>query len=553
MIFPFSACGTEPASNPDVPDDPGVNDESSSSDDSLYIVKDGMSDYLVIRSEDSPRDLTSLCGQFYTTLVSTTGAKLKITTDYDNPEDPDKPEIIVGNCKRTVASEVLAQLGDAEFTYRVVGKNLVIIGKTDQLTILALQLFIDNFSNHIQKGVFQIPGNLNFTMNYRNYLLSQQTQGSSQKKQYSDYIDRYTETQLLDFDSVEIPSSKTASEFTASLDTVYQREGDGALRFEVTRDTHIGEALWLSDSKGEQPFVFSVEDRHKTTLKLWLYVDDVTKIACDHDSDTTVFSDQATFFFRLFDKNGGVYCWNHTLQENGWHEVELTFNVHNGVSGDFDFGHIVNFGVLVTASAGAMFEIDDLRVVKYETDYVPEQLPNGGRLISNAEYDALDGFVIQEWYGCSYDKDEKYEGKSSIRYEGNSKNSDSRAVIANLDYEMDYNNDSIVFFINPDSVTSLRSIFIELNEVQDTHEYEQSFSLEKLFEYGLAKTDKTWSCVKIPLSDFRKNLKEGMGDTVRLHNCRIVVSGYSSETNFLCHLDHIFLMETEKLCQPLGD
>ncbi|MBP5293536.1 MAG: hypothetical protein J6023_05355 [Clostridia bacterium] len=547
LLIPLASCGQ--SGDPQSPDgtQSQTDSETSSADsgEKLYIVQDGTSLYRIIRSDTSKMVLTQECGNLYKEITSGTGAKITITTDYDTEEDPSIPEIIVGKCKRSVSTELLSGLPAQGFVFRTVGSNLVILGTTDELSALAVQIFLEQYGNQIKQGEFAISADLNYVMDYQSYKLSQDLQGSPLKKQYSDYIDTYTEDQLLSFDELTVNNVSYSSKFERTLDTKYQREGTGALRFELPADTALEAAMWFSSQNGPFPFSFSVEDTHKTTLKFWLYVDDCTKISCDHDSDTTVFSDQATFFFRVFDSKGVAYCWNHTLQGDGWHEVELSFNIHNGIGGGFDYSNIVNFGVLVAGKEGAMFELDDLRVVKYRTDYVPEQLPNNARLITSGECDALDGVIIQEWYGCSYDKDIKFSGKSSIRYEGDSTNSDHRAIIANLDMEMDYDSDSLVIFMRPDVLANIGSLFIELNEIQDTHEYEGSFTVADLKTMGLSQKDKEWSAVVIPLSALRKNLKEGMGETVRLHNCRLVLSGLSSSSQYLCHLDHICLVKTE--------
>ena len=300
--------------------------------------------------------------------------------------------------------------------------------------------------------------------------------------------------------------------------------------------------------QGSNTFSFNASDKNRTTLKFWLYVSDTDAVVCDHDPGYGFQENQATFYFRAIDRSGKTHSWNHTLTNNGWHEIELSFNIHNGVSEGFDYSNIVAFQVLVEAHAGAVYMIDDLRLVKYQTNYTPAPIEGevDARLISDGEYDALDGAILQEWYGASYDLDDKIQGKSSLRNQGNSSVSDFRTIVANLDIPLNYDEDVLVFHLKIDKVSNISSFFIELNTVQDAHEYEASFSIAQLKSYGYTALDDTWCEIRIPLSAFGKNLglSEVYGDTVQLHNFRFVANS-ASNVEYDYHIDHIYVCKKQ--------
>lgn len=368
-------------------------------------------------------------------------------------------------------------------------------------------------------------------------LLKTRTIGSPLKRMYSDYVSNYTQRQLISFDSLDLPGLCAVPE--ATIDTDTQIEGRGALRWTLTEETNgLKQMCWANGKM----FDLCVTDRKKTTLKLWLFIDSTDGIVCDHDSIYGAQGGQATFFFRVIDKNGGQYCWNHTLTGDGWHEIELSFNIHNGYSPDFDMHNITGFYMMFDGHAGTTIELDDLRVVEYQTDHVPSPAPDGGRLITEGEYDALDGAIVQEWYGASYDTVDKMQGKSSLRCIGDATVNDFRTNVTNLNIPITHADDVLVVWAKIKDLDTVKSIFIELNEVQDVHEYEISIPRSKFAHYGMVESD-TWSKLVIPLSDMRRNLRPeqfGDGETITLRNFRYVLTANGAAT-YDSHIDLVYV------------
>ena len=148
--------------------------------------------------------------------------------------------------------------------------------------------------------------------------------------------------------------------------------------------------------------------------------------------------------------------------------------------------------------------------------------------------------MIQEWYGCSYDLENKKFGNSSLRNQGDSSVNDFRTIVSDLNIPVDYDNDTLVFWLKVEKLSVIRSFFIELNQIQDNHEYEKSFTVADLQQYGLTKTDNEWCEIRIPVSVFEQNLLEGYDENLTLYAFRFVT--YSvGEKEYVINLDHVYL------------
>lgn len=541
MLFSLlMGCNKTPAegTTPNTPDTP--LDENA-----LALAENGASEYRLVRGESAKQPVKDAFTSIYTAIEATVGVKIAIATDWEEAADK---EILVGKTNRPESEEALEDLeymqimedliGDG-FIIRAVDQSIVIVGTSDEATVYGVQYFLSKCL-HTNSSKAWVAKDLDEAVSVREMLLSAEVEGSPLKKQYSDYVDTYTEDSLLTFDETDITGARLSE--TYEIDDEYQMEGDGALRFTIQKsDKSLVTLMWRTGDM----FHFEAMDMRTATLKVWLFVDDTDKVTCDHDDVYGKRQEgQATFYFRAFDNKGRVHCWNHTLTGDGWHEVELTFNIHNGVDKGFDYQNITGFGMLVAADQGTVIELDDLRGVQYTTDYEPEDLPAAGdRWITDGEYNAFDGAVIQEWYGCSYDLEDKKFGNSSLRCEGNPSVTDFRTIISNLSVPLNYQEDVLVFWMKVDKLNTINRLLIELNQDQDNHEYERSFSKAELQEYGLSTKDGEWCRIAIPLSVFGQHLnidKYGGDENITMYAFRFVVSGISGKT-YVVHLDRAYI------------
>lgn len=95
----------------------------------LELIKDGATSYAVIRPENCDATVKTAATSLLRALKTISGVKdIDIKTDFDAPTDY---EILVGNTTRPESSEVASRLSENDYRIEIVGKKLVVVGKTD--------------------------------------------------------------------------------------------------------------------------------------------------------------------------------------------------------------------------------------------------------------------------------------------------------------------------------------------------------------------------------------------------------------------------------------
>lgn len=123
--------------DPEQPDEPSVPP--------LNVVLDGASGYTIMRSDVPNQDITNASLKLRRAIKAATGVELGIGTDWVNRGDEiptDTLEILIGETNRAESAEVLATLGENEYTITVKGNRVVILGKTVAATVAAVDQFI---------------------------------------------------------------------------------------------------------------------------------------------------------------------------------------------------------------------------------------------------------------------------------------------------------------------------------------------------------------------------------------------------------------------------
>lgn len=105
-------------------------------------------EYDIIRPEKCTNDVKEEFMKIRSHIQEKYGVSLAPKDDWINPNKPvNEYEILFGNVDRDEARQVYSELKLGEYAIRAVGKKLVIVGKSDELTILAGEYFIENFLN----------------------------------------------------------------------------------------------------------------------------------------------------------------------------------------------------------------------------------------------------------------------------------------------------------------------------------------------------------------------------------------------------------------------
>ena len=159
LLICLASCGKEEA--------PVITEESTTSaltettlppapaDAALYIVEFGNTTYSVIRPDEAADAITKGASTLYQKIKAKTGTTLKLNSDWYSPReenpDLDNPEILVGETNRPETAEVLATLPENSYTVTIKNNKLIILGKDNNLTILALYDFEERILNNTEK------------------------------------------------------------------------------------------------------------------------------------------------------------------------------------------------------------------------------------------------------------------------------------------------------------------------------------------------------------------------------------------------------------------
>ena len=124
-------------------------------DAALYLVENGKTTYSVIRPDETSAAISTSAANLYQKIKAKTGVTMKLASDWYNTrtENPDLsgPEILVGATNRSETAEVLASLPENSYAIVIRNEKLVIVGKTNALTELALYAFEEKILNNPDK------------------------------------------------------------------------------------------------------------------------------------------------------------------------------------------------------------------------------------------------------------------------------------------------------------------------------------------------------------------------------------------------------------------
>lgn len=131
----------------------GTGTDASSEDTTVSVpvdpldltAEEGDTAYTVVRSEKASQAMIDSAVKLRNAVKDTLGNLLSVQEDWISPITPVRDcEILIGDVDRDECRTVKAELGRAEYTVRVIGKKIVILGNNDELTAMAVDYFIEN-------------------------------------------------------------------------------------------------------------------------------------------------------------------------------------------------------------------------------------------------------------------------------------------------------------------------------------------------------------------------------------------------------------------------
>lgn len=260
---------------------------------------------------------------------------------------------------------------------------------------------------------------------------------------------------------------------------------------------------------------FAITDPLKQTVKLWVYVNDIDLLMCDHD---TVHPEpqkgHATFWVQFAKSVDDPHRYNlqHTFEGSGWHLMEIAFNTHNLTYPDWlnmDVSEIHCMRLLGFPKKGLEITLAALDKYTYINDgYKMPECEKNGRWLSTCDADALDGPLIAEWYASSFDFENKIKGTSSLSITGVRGHEDYRCCFGGLDVETDKEKDILHMDMYISDIQKVMPKDSSVRLSQHDGGYGQAyyfFRFGDVEEISLTKEPlkSGWNSIDIPLNKMR--------------------------------------------------
>ena len=386
-------------------------------------------------------------------------------------------------------------------------------------------------------------------------------EGANLKTTLTDYAGQgglsYTSTRLMSFDN-GFGISRSSMSAYPTYDQTDKKQGAAAMS--VTSSSDNSSFVALMTTVGA--FNINITNTYAQNLKMWVYVNDPDLIACDHDSvHETPQEDSFTLLITLaYNTSSSFYRVQHTMHGAGWQEIDINFatdNVSENIRQDINW-NLRYMNITCDALSGAQLKFDDLRLITYSTTAAKPAAPNNGRWISTCDFDQLDGGIISEWYGSSFDTEDKTQGSSSLRQEGYKIHEDYRITLSGMTTKAYYETDVLCFDFYIDDILKLSpstSFRVGQSEAGTEHAYYSfDFSLFNAFANDMTGMVSGWNSIKIPLKATKLNVDttffgEGYTDLIirkiTIHNPG---NEYTTVDNpYVLKIDNIYLTDKSNI------
>lgn len=128
----------------------------------VNIISDSASQYIIIRPEDAADNGVAAAVKLKAAIKEHIGVDLELKDDWVHSTDTEaltRPEIIVGNCAREEYVNIKDSIEERGFIISIVGNKLLICGKTEKLTLQAVEYFIENYltDEYASRGSLALP------------------------------------------------------------------------------------------------------------------------------------------------------------------------------------------------------------------------------------------------------------------------------------------------------------------------------------------------------------------------------------------------------------
>ncbi|MBQ8533370.1 MAG: hypothetical protein IJ462_00890 [Clostridia bacterium] len=302
----------------------------------------------------------------------------------------------------------------------------------------------------------------------------------------------------------------------------------------------------------------SVTNIMSQAIGMWLYVDNIDNLVCDHDDVYDRFQQNCgTIYFRFGNSSSNYQQWNHTFYGNGWHYIEFAFNSRENSSPNVRDKIIYNnMGAYMqllfeTQGKNVTVNVDEISLITYTSSSNTPIAPYGGKWVSTCDYDQFDGSTVTEWMGAYFDKNNKKQGSSSLMVRGRGEHVDYRAVFAGYtdkNFVLDLNNEYLIFDLYcSDAAVIGEGVDFVFYDILDTGNVSVPYALmSSCAEGGSIKNG--WNHIKVPLDKAKKNKVEG--DTFKAERLKIYWHSTDRTTWYTVGYDNMYTAPKKNVDNP---
>ncbi len=113
----------------------------------ILLASGGTTEYVILRGNDASKAVLTAASSLWETFNEKTGANIDLCDEFRYEEKGKPSAIVVGITSDEISGSLKSDLRSEDFVIRAEGKNLYLVGGSDEATVNAVNWFIENYLN----------------------------------------------------------------------------------------------------------------------------------------------------------------------------------------------------------------------------------------------------------------------------------------------------------------------------------------------------------------------------------------------------------------------